>query len=242
MPNETGDMKILGNFRRLIDLVKNKPAYQPSNRLLEVENLENSLSQAIAAVDDIGVKIAPSKFAIDARQNSYAEALSLVRNSRNILKASGASKATIEDADTFARKTLGLRKSKKKTDDPNTTSNEASQNHSASQQSYDAILGNFRSFTEILKNEPLYNPNETKYQTATLESKANDLETKNNAVSTAFVPLNSARSNRDNLLYTGENSLCDLAAMVKAYTKALFGASSSEYKAINALSFRRANK
>jgi hypothetical protein len=242
MPNETGDMKILGNFRRLIDLVKTKDLYNPSNTTLSVANLEAQLALSISAVEEIGVKIAPNKFAIDARQTAYAEALSLVRGSRNLLKASGASLQTIEDANTFARKTLGLRKSKKKTDNPNTTANEATKNHSASQQSYDAILGNFRSYIEILKNEALYNPNEQQYKTNSLEQKATDLADKNNAVSLTFVPLNTARSNRDDLLYTDENSLCSLAAKVKAYAKAVFGSNSSEYRTINALSFKRSTR
>src|SRR5690349_5235386 len=114
MINETGDMKILGNFRRLIDLVMAAVLYNPSNVILSVAALEAKLAAAIAAVNDIGVKIAPSKFAIDARQIAYAEAVALVRGSRNILKASGASAETLADADTFGRKVLGLRKSKKK--------------------------------------------------------------------------------------------------------------------------------
>ncbi len=239
MSNETGDMKILGNFRRLIDIVKADALYNPSNALLEATKLENSLAGSISAVDDIGVKIAPNKFAIDERQNAYAEAKSLVRGSRNILKSSGASAQTLDNADTFSRKALGLRKSKKKADDPNTATNEANKNHSASQQSYDAVLGHFRSYVEILKGEPLYNPNENNYKTTGLETKAGDIEAKNNAVSATFVPLNNARTLRDERLYIGENNLCNLAGMIKAYVKAVHGSTSQIFKTINALSFKR---
>lgn len=239
MANETGDMKILGNFRKLIDLIIGATLYDPTNVVLTVASLEAMLAAAIAAVEDIAVKMAPNKFAINARQEAYADAIATIRGSRNILKASGASAKTMEDADTFARKIFGLRKSKKKTDDPNTPANEANQNYSASQQSYDAILGNINSYIEIVKGEPLYGPNEAQYKTTTLETMSDDLETKNNAVSTTFVPLNTARSLRDDLLYTGENCLCNVAALVKAYIKAIHGASSQIYKSINALSFRR---
>jgi len=239
MINETGDMKILGNFRRLIDLVTADVRYNPSNLVLTVASLEEKLASAIGAVNDIGVKIAPSKFAIDARQAAYAEAIALVRGSRNILKASGASAETLADADTFGRKVLGLRKSKKTQDNPNTPGNEANRSHSASQQSYDSVLGSFRSYVEIVKGEILYKPNETQYQIASLTAKGDDLEAKNNAVSTSFVPLNNSRSLRDELLYSGENCLCDLAAMVKAYVRAVHGTDSQIYKTINALSFKR---
>ena len=55
--------------------------------MLGVSTLEAKLAGAIDGVEDIGVKIAPSKFAINARQAAYTEAISLIRGSRNILKA-----------------------------------------------------------------------------------------------------------------------------------------------------------
>ena len=239
MANETGDMKILGNFRKLVDMTTADTLHDPSNPKIEVANLEAQLAASILSVDDIGVKMAPNKVAINARQEGYDEILAVVRGSRNILKASGASPEMIADADTFARKVLGLRKSKKKEDDPNTPTNEASQNHSASQQSYDAVLGNFRSYLQMLKSESLYSPNEAKYKTTTLETKADAFESLNNAVSATFVPLNNARSVRDDQLYTTDDCLCTLAAMVKAYAKAIHGATSQYFKTLNALSFKR---
>lgn len=242
MPNETGDMKILGNFRKLIDFAAADALYAPGNSQLEISNLEARLAAAQGAVADIGVKIAPNKAAINARQAAFEEAVALVRGSRNILKASGAAKETVADADTFARKVFGVRKSKKKEDDPNTPENEAAESHSASQQSYDAILGNFRNYIEIVKNEPLYAPNEAQFRTVSLEAKAADLEAKSNAVSTSFVPLSGARGVRDEQLYAGAECLCDLAQMVKAYIKAVHGTGSQIFKNINALSFKRSSK
>lgn len=239
MPNETGDMKILGNFRRLIDFAMADAQYAPGNNDLKITMLEDYLTAARGAVEDIGVKLAPSKVAINARQATYTEAVALLRSSRNMLKSSGASAATIADANTFARKVTGVRKSKKKEDDPNTPENEAAQNHSASQLSHEAILGNFRSYTEIVKNDPLYAPTEARFSTAALEAKADEMEARNNAVSAAFPPLGNARALRDELLYTGEKCLCNLAQMVKAYVLGIHGASSPVYKAVNALSFKR---
>ena len=66
--------------------------------------LEAIIVAAIAGVEDIAVKIAPNKFAINARQTVYTDAIAIVRGSRNILKVSGASVKMIEDTDTFTRK------------------------------------------------------------------------------------------------------------------------------------------
>lgn len=239
MANESGDMKILGNFRRLIDLVAAANPYTPSNAVLAVADMETRLTDATAAVNDIGVEMAPNKIAINDRQEAYLEAKDLVRGSRNLLKASGASEAILDDADTFARKVLGLRASPKAVDDPNTPENEAAASHSASQQSYDAVLGNFRSFIEILKNEASYAPVETKYQTGELETFADGLLAKSNIVSSTFVPLSNARSVRDQRLYNGENCVCDVAQMVKAYIRAIHGPQSDLFTQVNALSFKR---
>ena len=239
MANETGDMKILGNFRRLVDFVTADALYNSSNEDLKISNLETSLSGGRAAVEDIAVKMAPHKMAINARQEGYKNALAVLRGSRNILKSSGASQAVIDDANTFVQKALGIRISKKKQDDPNTPENEALENHSASQRSFDAILGHLRNYIEIVKNEPLYNPNETQFKVATLEALAEELETLNNAVSATFVPLSSARGTRDAKLYSGPKNLCDLAQSVKDYVKAVHTAQSQFYKTINALSFKR---
>lgn len=239
MANETGDMKILGNFRKLIDHVTADALYNPTNSDLDVSKLEASLTDSRGAVEDISVKMAPNKMAINARQEGYKQALATLRGSRNMLKSSGASQAVIDDANSFVLKALGVRISKKKQDDPNTPENEALESHSASQQSFDAILGHLRNYIEIVKNEPLYDPNEVQFKVVTLEALADQLETLNNAVSSTFVPLSNARGTRDAKLYSGPKNLCDLAQLVKEYVKGVHTAQSQFYKTVNALSFKR---
>ena len=239
MANETGDMKITGNFRRLIDLVAADPLYNHGSGDLALASLEVFLAEGQTAVSEIDIKLAPNKAAINERQQAYKEAISMLRGSRNYLKSCGASKATIDDADTFAKKALNVRISKKKLDDPNTPENEALENHSAAQLSYDAILGHLRGYNEIIRIEPLYTPTETQFKVNTLDAKADELETRNNAVSTTFVPLSQAYGVRDEKLYTGEKSLCNLAQRIKVYVKGVHGAKSQFYKTVNALSFKR---
>ena len=47
MANETGDMKITGNFRRLVDFIIADALYDPSNAVLNIANLETKLAAAI---------------------------------------------------------------------------------------------------------------------------------------------------------------------------------------------------
>jgi hypothetical protein len=240
MPNETGDMKVIGNFSRLIDLQKTDSMFDSNNPLLKITALEQQLIEGNASVEAITDNMAPNKVAITTRQGEYVQAVATVRGSRNILKSSGASNEVLEDADSFTRKVFGLKKSKKGPEVTAVTSAaEAVKTHSASQQSYDAILGNIRNYNAIVKTVGLYNPNEAKYKVSGLESLADSLEADNNLVSTTFASLDAARRLRDELLYTNEDSICKTAQMVKNYVKAIHGANSPQYKAISGLIFKR---
>lgn len=192
MPNEAGDMKLLGNFRKLIDYVSADSTYNPSNATLNETALEAQYSSALSSVQEVADKMAPNKLAIDARQTAFDALGALVKRSRNLLKASGASTKVLDDAETFVRKLTGVRKSPKSKDvpdDPNTPENEADVNHSASQMSYDNRVGNFGGYLAILKNVPEYNPNETDLKLTGLNATLADLQAKNDAVSATFVPL-----------------------------------------------------
>lgn len=68
MPSESGDMKLVGNFSRLIELVSIEPNYNPANPSLKVLALNAQKTAAQAAVDDIGTKEAPFKAAVNDRQ------------------------------------------------------------------------------------------------------------------------------------------------------------------------------
>jgi len=183
--------------------------------------------------------MAPNKLAINERQTAYDELPSLVRRSRNMLKASGASKETLADAETHVRKLTGARKSPKIKDDPNTPANEASKQNSASQMSFDNQLGNFGAYVSILANVPSYAPNENDLKLTSLQAAHANLESRNNAVSATFVPLTQARGLRDGPLYLNEDSVVNRAQLAKAYVSAALGTDSQLYKQIKGLSFKR---
>lgn len=95
---------------------------------------------------------------------------------------------------------------------------------------------------QILINEPSYNPNEEDLKTNRFTMIADDLESKNNAVSISFVPLSNARHLRDTLLYTGDNSVVNVAKQVKDYVKGAFGADSNLHRQIRGLKFERTRR
>jgi hypothetical protein len=249
MTTESGDMKLLGNFRKLIDHVSAETNYKPANADLKPSALEAQYTAASAATQDVPAKMASYKSALNDRQSSYDNLDPIVMRARNMLKASGADKSTLDNAETHVRKLLGRRKSAKpKPAAPTATggatspATETPATHSASQLSFENRSGNLDSFVEVVAGVADYKPNEADLKVTALRALSSDLKTKNNAVSTAFVPLSQARGARDELLYGKEDSVVSTAQLVKAYVSAAFGTQSQLYKEIKGLKFERPNK
>lgn len=242
MPTESGDNKLLGNFRKLIDLVSVDPNYNPSNPTLTKTGLQSLFTTSQAGIADLGNKSAPYKVAVNECQTEFEALPGIMRSSRNMAKASGADKRTQDDLETYVRKVVGTRKSKKVKDDPNTPENEAAASHSASQLSRENQLGNFENYTALLRNITSYQPNEEELKVSSLQARGNTLRTKYEAVSATFVPLSQARGKRDQLLYLNADCVVNTALLVKAYVKAAFGTQSQLNKQIKGLEFNRQGK
>jgi hypothetical protein len=56
MPNESGDLKLLGNFRKLIDLVSADTNYKPSNTALTSAAMNTQHTVAFTAAQDVPAK------------------------------------------------------------------------------------------------------------------------------------------------------------------------------------------
>jgi hypothetical protein len=249
MNSESGDMKLLGNFRQLIDHVSSDPNYQPAKDDLKPAALETQYNAALTATQDVPAKMATHKAALNDRQSAYDGLDPIVMRSRNMLKASGADKAVLGNAETHVRKLLGRRKSPKAkpgakpgAPDTATPASEAVKTHSASQLSFENKAGNLDAFIEVVAGVTDYKPNEADLKVTALRALSNDLKSKNNAVSSAFAPLSQARGTRDQLLYGKEGSVVSTAQLVKAYVAAAFGTRSQLHKQIKGLEFARARK
>ena len=241
MANEAGDMKILGNFSKLIELVSVNADYNPANPALSVASLNTRKTAGSTAVSDVGAKQAPSKAAINDRQAEFDDMRPVVTRSGNMLRASTADRLIRDDVKTLQRKIAGSRKLPKLKDDSKTPQNEAATSQSASQQGYDNLLGSYESMIELLATVPEYAPNEADLTMASLRARATTLRAKNDAVNSTFAPLSAARGVRDQLLYTNDDCIVNTALQVKAYVRAAFGPNSQLFKSIKGLEFKRSN-
>jgi len=246
MTTESGDKKLLGNFRKLIDEVSADSNYNPANAKLKPTALDTQYTDADASVDAVAAAHAPNKLAITDRESAFNELRPLVVRSRNFLKASGASKAVAADAEQFVRKLGGgAKKPKAKpagAGEAPTPPAEPPVTRSSSQMSYDNQVGHLQSYIEIVKNVSQYQPNEADLKVAALTAYADDLTTKSNTVSTSSAALNQARGTRDRLLYLDDDSVANTAKLVKNYVQAAMGTDSQLYKKIKGLKFVAAQK
>lgn len=240
--SESGDNKILGNFRKLIDECAAEPAYNPGNTKHKIPALEAQYTAGDAAVNVVAAARAPNKLAITDRETSFGGLRPLGVRSFNYLKASDPPAGVVKDAETSIRKLSGGRKSPKVKGDPNAPEGDGKGSGSASQMSYENQIGNFRSYIEIVRNVSTYTPNEADLKVTALEDFADSLVAKSNAVSTTSATLDQARGTRDQLLYLNDDSIVNTALLVKAYVKAALGTQSQLFKKIKGLKFSRSNK
>ncbi len=239
MANETGHARNVESFQRLISFVQGYgAAYNPSNSSISLANLQAKLTASQLAINDVTVYQAPSKAAINDRETLYAPLPKLVTRVMNAYTASGTDENNVADAQTFARKIQGKRKSQPVPDDPATPEDESAVNHSASQRSYTRQVEHLDNLIAILSADPVYTPNETELNVSQLELLSANLKALNQAVIDAYMPLSNARIARDEVLYGDKTGLCDLAKLVKNYVKSVFGAGSAEYTQISGLKFK----
>jgi hypothetical protein len=239
MASESGDTKLLGNFGQLIELVSLDPNYNPANPALPVAALNTRKTAGTAAVTSLGQAEAAFKALVNDRQYLFETVPGVMTRSGNMLKASGAGQKIMDDAKGVQRKITGQRKTAKVKDDPKTPQNEAAKTHSVSQQSYESIVGNVEDYIAIVETVTGYKPNEPSLTVAGLKSLLSDLKAKNDAVNSAFAALSVARGQRDQLLYTNDDSIVNIALLVKAYVRAALGPDSQLYKSIKGIPFKR---
>lgn len=242
MANEAGDMKLLDNYAKLIDLVAAEPNYPPPNPKITVTAMRAHHTESLAAALDVPIKHGANKVAITERQLAYDDLPEKVTRPGKVLTGQGVATEVIADLKTSKNKVLGRRKSPKVKDDPNTPAGQGTVTHSASQTSFANQRGNYRTFLAVLAAIPEYQPNDPSLKLPALNAFADELEAKDNAVNATFVPLNQSRGVRDGKLYLDDDCVVNRALMVKAYVAGEFGTSSTLYKAISGLKFPRSRK
>lgn len=237
--SEKGHGKNVANANLLIThIIELKELYNPSNTKLLLTNLQTIYNNSFTQQSAVNTLVAPYSVAVGNRELIFAPQSKKITKLRKAFKVTeGVSPKQLEDFMTIARKLKGIRKIK---NDPTIDTSVEKIQHSTSQMSYDQRTSNMDLLISLLQNTPNYKPNEVEYQIATLQlEKAQMLEATKNVAET-FVPLNNARSIRNNTLYLSHDNLVDIFNMAKDYLFTILDSKSVQYKAISKIKFKKA--
>lgn len=236
--NETGHAKNIANANLLCSYIANLGSkYNPTNSKLLLANLQSIYNSAFASQQAVNNAVAPYSLAVDQREKLFAPISKKITRLRKMYKVTeDVTDAQLEDFMTIARKLKGVRKVKPSaTTDPE----EVQKQNSVSQMSYDLRTDNYDQLIALLQNTPNYNPNETEYQIATLQQEKNKMLQATQAVTSAFIPLNEARSLRNQKVYNAEDNLVDIFNKAKDYLFTILDSDSPEYKAVSKIKFKK---
>lgn len=237
--SEVGHAKNVANFADLIAYcTAYGTTYNPSKAALQLASLNTLFTTAQTEL----YSVTTAKNAFDTvtgdRQLTFEPLKSLATKVFNYLSVTDATDQTLADAKTINNKLQG-RRSGKVSETPPTEGGTPPNTVSVSRQSYDMLTENFAALIDLVSSVPSYTPNETELTTASLTTFHGNLQTANTNVINAEVAYSNARISRDTVLYSDDTGLIDIASDVKKYVKAIFGATSPQYKQVSGIKFKK---
>ena len=237
--SEVGHAKNVANFADIIAYcTAYGTTYNPSKAALQLTALNTLLTSAQTEL----ANVTTAKNAFDTvtgdRQLTFEPLKPLATKIFNYLSVTDASVQIIADAKTINNKLQGKRTGTT-AENPPTEGENQNNTVSVSRQSYDMLTENFASFVDLVSSVPSYTPNETELTTASLTAYLGELQTANTNVINAEVAYSNARISRNSVLYSENTGLVDIASDVKKYVKAIFGATSPQYKQISGIKFTK---
>jgi hypothetical protein len=236
--SETGHAKNIANANLLnTHIIALGATYNPSNSDLALPILQSIYTNAYAQQETVNDSLAPYSLAVDNREMLFATISKKVTKLRRVYKSTkGVNAQQLEDFTTIANKLRGTRKS---TATATTLPETPQTQHSTSQMSYDQRTNNLGLLISLFQNTPNYGPNEVEYQITTLQAERAQMLQSTQSVADTFVPLNSARNERNKAVYNNPDNLVDTYNNAKNYLFTILDVNSTLYKAIAKIKFRR---
>ena len=238
--SEVGHAKNVANFADLIAYCTAYGAtYNPSKTALQLTSLNTLLTSAQTELANVTTAKNTFDTVTGDRQIAFEPLKSLATKVINALSVTDATEQTLADAKTINNKLQGKRATPITETPPPENGNPPSNTVSVSRQSYDMLTENFSALIDLVSSIPSYTPNEADLTTASLTTFHANLQTANTNVTNAEVAYSNARISRNSVLYTESTGLVEIASDVKKYVKAIFGATSPQYKQISGIKFTK---
>lgn len=240
--SETGHANNVANFESLISFANGYgTAYNPSKSSLVISALQALLRQAQSSLEQVNSALADNGNAVASREVAFKPLSKLMTRVMNAARSSDIPHAMLNDIQAVIRKIQGGRATPKRTEEEK-AAQQAEGNGvkeiSSSQMSFDSRMANLDKLIKLLAAIPAYAPNEEELKVASLQLLLDHLRGLDTGVVNSTTQLSNARISRNQLLYLPETGLVGVALSVKVYIKAVFGATSPQYKQVSGLVFR----
>ncbi len=231
--SETGHNKNVANFKALLTIATEMGAlYQPMNRSIELAQLQPVVQQLDGCMTAMEATLPAFWNAQADRVAVFAELNRRSASAVNAfctLRVAEGDKEHVKSILKKIRPTGGRKKVDPEKDNSETIS--------TSQQSYDNRAANFGLLVAQLRSRPAYAPNETELRPGALEDFHERLLVANQEMARNTYSLLTARTQRNEALYTGQDSVLVLQREIKGYLKSLGSKGAAYYKAATRLTF-----
>ena len=232
--SETGHNKNVANFSTVFQILEEMgPLYQPSNPNLELTKLSPVKTVLGGAITVMNTDFPIYKNEVAEREVAIASLSKLTTRALNSALSTTISHKDKENLESMAKKIRGSQRIKPL--DPSKAPEDAI---STSQMSYDSRIANFDTFISQLESHREYAPNEVDIKIITLKQYHQSLEDLSSRVNAAGNRLLTARTNRNQALYSGTPNVIELMEDIKSYLKSIGETAKPYYKAIVKLKFR----
>jgi hypothetical protein len=234
----------VGNFEKLVSFVNAQGAvYNPSKASIKVAALQTLLTQSQGAIKAADVSRNAYDQAVNARQQVMRTIPALAGRIVAFLKVVGASPEVIDECQKIKSRFYSQRS--KTNDRPPVAQSSATdqpgekKTRSVSYRDIESMMLMFERLVNKATAEPLYKPNETELQAASLNALIATMHDRNKAVKSATAAFNEANTSLEKLLF-GASGIHDQAMAVKNYVQVVYGYRSAQHDQVSKIKITNA--
>jgi len=231
------------SLEKLVDIITGLEEFKPGQQKLQKSAMVILLTQAQNSVSKVRLAVSDYQDAIDHRAVGFSGLGLLTTRVVSALSACGALPQTVAHARAMKRKLSGYPAIKPAVAAPASAEVTPPPIEGATRrargQDYRSITDYLDQMIDTLATVPGYQPEETDLQVASLRSKLEELRTLNRVVDRSSEQLRVARSERDALMYNGDNSVYQVGKLAKDYVKSIYGYKGATNVAVRKISFTK---
>lgn len=240
-PSNTSHSNNLASYNSLIKAIKEfGKTYNPPKPILTVVSMESQYETGAEVISRIQAAEASCRDVMVLRSNLFGNLDSFAQRVVGLYSITCSDPKSAESIKMILRNMRGRSVAKKAV--AAAAVDENVRTRSNSQLGFEDKSSNFAQIASFVESSTTYVANEADLSKEAIRKYSDDLKLANNNLQVAEAALETARIDRDRILYTNEDSLYNVFREVKTYVKSAYGSSSAEFKRISGLEFRNYSK